>query len=184
MSLFGKPTGKKFNTRAIQVTAYDYDERRFVVEGCLTDHRLQEFHLATGEKRSPGIMHHVIIHLLVNKTTLEIEDLHVEMLAAPREECLETINSVEPVRGLRITGGFTSKVKALVGEGRGCNHLVALLTSMGPSAMQGYYAYKLQGPPRSISAIINKVVNSCWTWRADGPLINLIKEQSRENTKK
>lgn len=184
MSFFGKPDGKQYNKRTIEVTTYEYDEQRLVVEGCLTDHRLQEFYLATGEKRSPGIMHQVIIHLLVNQTTLEIEDLHVEMPAAPREECQETINSVKPVRGVRITGGFTSTVKALVGEGKGCSHLVALLTSMGPSAMQGYYAYKLQGPPRSISAIINKVVNSCWTWRENGPLIHLIKERSKENIRK
>jgi hypothetical protein len=184
MSMFGKPKGKKYNTRTIEVTAYEHDDQRLVVEGCLTDHRLQEFHLATGEKRSPGIMHQVIIHLLVNKTTLEIEDLHVEMPVVPREECVETIKSVEPIKGLRIASGFTSTVKSLVGKGRGCNHLVALLTSMGPSTLQGYYAYRLQGPPRSIMAMINKVVDSCWTWRAEGPLINLIKEQSKGNIKK
>jgi hypothetical protein len=177
MSLFEKPKGKKYHTRTIAVNTYEYDEQRLAVEGYLTDHRLQEFHLATGEKRSPGILHQMIIHLLVNKTTLEIEDLHVEMPAVPREECLETINSMEPVKGLRITRGFTSRVKALVVSGKGCNHLVALLTSMGSSAIQGYPAYKLQESPRFISDMINMVVNTCWTWRAEGPLINFIKEK-------
>lgn len=177
MSLFGKPKGKKYHTRTIEVNTYEYDGHRLAVEGCLADHRLQEFHLATGEKRSPGILHQMIIHLLVNKTTLEIEDLHVEMPAVPREECLETINSMEPVKGLRITGGFTSKVKALVGSGKGCNHLVALLTSMGSSTIQGYAAYRLQESPRFISDMINMLVNTCWTWRAEGPLIKFIKEK-------
>lgn len=168
MSLFGKPNGKKYNTRTIEVTTYEYDEQRLAVEGCLTDHRLQEFHLATGEKRSPGILHQVIIHLLVNKTTLEIEDLNVEMPAVPREECLETINSMEPVKGLRITSGFASKVKALAGKGKGCNRLVELLTSMGSSTIQGYAAYKMQESP-SLSHMINMLANACWTWRAEGP---------------
>ena len=177
MDLFGKPKGKKYHTRTIEVNTYEYDEQRLVVEGCLTDHRLQEFYLATGEKRSPGILHQMIIHLLVNKTTLEIEDLHVEMLAVPREECLETSNSMETIKGLKITSGFTSRVKTLVGSGKGCQHLLALLTSMGSSAIQGYAAYKLQESPRFISDMIPMLVNTCWTWRAEGPLINYIKEK-------
>ena len=177
MSLFGKPKGKQYHTRNIEINTYEYDKQRIAVEGCLTDHRLQEYHLATGEKRSPGILHQMIIHLLVNKTTLEIEDLHVEMPAVPRGECLETISSMEPVKGLRITRGFTSRVKELVGSGKGCNHLVALLTSMGSSTIQGYAAYKLQESHRFISDMINMVVNTCWTWRAEGPLMKLIKER-------
>jgi len=177
MSLFGKPRGKKYHTRTIEINTYEYDEQKLVVEGCLADHRMQEYHLATGEKRSPGLLHQMIIHMLVNKTTLEIEDLHVEMPAVPREECLETINSVDAVRGLRITRGFTSRVKALVGSGEGCNHLVALLTSMGSSTIQGYAAYKLQESPRFISDMISMLVSSCWTWRKEGPLMNFIKEK-------
>jgi hypothetical protein len=119
----------------------------------------------------------MIIHLLVNKTTLEIEDLHVEMPAVPREECLETSNSLETVKGLKITSGFTSRVKTLVGSGKGCQHLLALLTSMGSSAIQGYAACKLQESPRFISDMIPMLVNTCWTWRAEGPLINYIKEK-------
>ena len=184
MGLFGKPSGKKYHTRSIEVNTFEYDEQRLAVEGCLTDHRLQEFRLVTGEKRSHGILHQMIIHLLVNKTTLEIEDLHVEMPTVPREECLETINSLEAVKGLRITRGFTSTVKALVGSGKGCHHLVALLTTMGSSFIQGYAAYKLQESPRFISDMINMLVNTCWTWRAEGSLINYIKEKIEVERKK
>jgi hypothetical protein len=183
MSLFGTPNGKKYHTRTIEINTYEYDEQRLVVEGCLTDHRLQDFYLATGEKRSPGLLHQMIIHMLVNKTTLEIEDLHVAMPTVPREECLETINSLDAVRGLRITRGFTSKVKALVGSGEGCNHLVALLTSMGSSTIQGYAAYKLQESSRFTSDMINMLENTCWTWRAEGPLMNFIREKIERERK-
>jgi hypothetical protein len=182
MSLFGKPHGKKYHTRTIEVNTYEYDEQSLVVEGCLTDHRLQEYHLATGEKRSPGRLHQMIIHMLVNKTTLEIEDLHVEMPTVPREECLETINSLDAVKGLRITRGFTSRVKALVGSGKGCNHLVALLTSMGSSTIQGYAAYRMQESPRFTSDMINLLEDTCWTWRKEGSLMNFIKKL-KENEK-
>ncbi len=177
MNLFGKPKGKKYHTRTIEVNTYEYDEQRLVVEGCLADQRLQEYHLATGEKRLPGLLHQMIIHMLVNKTTLEIEDLHVEMPAVPREECLETINSLEPVKGLRIKHGFTSKVKALAGSGKGCNHLAELLTAMGSSTIQGYAAYKLQESSKFTPNMFDMLLNTCWTWRAEGALVNFIKEK-------
>jgi len=180
---FGKPCGKKYHTRTIEVNIYEYDEQRLVVEGCLTDNRWLEYYLATGEKKAPGILHQMIIHLLVSKTNLEIEDVHVEMPHVPREECLETINSLETVKGLRIARGFISKVKALVGRGKGCAHLVALLTPMGASAIQGYAAYKLQ-EPSNISDMINMIVDTCWTWRAEGSLLKLVKEKIKSRAEK
>jgi len=181
MSFFEKPNRKNYHKRNIEVNSYEYDEHRLVIEGCLTDHRFQEFYPATREKRPPGIIHQMMIHLLVNKTTLEIEDVHAEMPVVPHEACLETIHSVDSVKGLRVTRGFTAKVKALVGSGKGCHHLVALLTSMGPSAVQGYAAYNEQKAPHFLWAMNNMPVNTCWTWRADGPLINLIKKNEAKH---
>jgi len=177
VEMFEKPKGEKYHTRTIEVNTYEYDEGRLAVEGCLTDRRWREFHLATGEKKPPGILHQMIIRLLVGKTTLEIEDLELEMPAVPRSECLEAIDSLNAVRGSRIAAGFTAKVKAMAGNGRGCSHLAALLTAMGPSAIQGYASYKLQKSPQFISSMLNMLLNTCWTWRADGPLIRFLKKK-------
>ncbi len=175
--MFGKPKGEKYHTRTIEVNTYEYDGRRLAVEGSLTDRRWQEFHLATGEKKPPGILHQMIIRLLVSKTTLEIEDLELEMPAVPRSECLEARDSLNAVMGLRIASGFTAKVKAMAGNGRGCSHLAALLTAMGPSAIQGYASYRLRKSPQFISSMLNMLLNTCWTWRAEGPLIRFLKEK-------
>lgn len=183
MSLFGKPKGKKYHTRTLAVSTYEYDEQRLIIEGCLTDRRFQEYQLAVGGKgRPPGILHQIIIHLLVNKTTLEIEDLYVEMSVVPHDACLEALNSLKPVKGLRITHGFTSKVKALVGRGKGCTHIMELLTSLVSSAMQGYFAYRQHNFPMPASYIVNKLGNTCWAWRSEGPIIKSLKE-SQQNKK-
>jgi hypothetical protein len=182
MSLFGKPKGEKYHTRTIEMNTYEYDDLMFVIEGCLTDHRFKEYQLATGEKKSPGIMHQMIIHLLVSKTNLEIKDLHVEMPAVPLEECRETINSMEPVKGLRITGGFTSKIKDIAGGDKGCNHLVALLTAMGPSIIQGYGSYYDHKIPGFLLDNFKILMNTCRIWREGGPLINFLKaNKSKQN---
>ncbi|HUH66438.1 MAG TPA: DUF2889 domain-containing protein [Syntrophales bacterium] len=183
MNLFGKQKGKKYHTRDIEINTYEYDDARIAVEGSLTDHRSQEYYLATGERRQPGILHQMIIHLLVNKTSLVIEDLHVAMPAVPREDCLETMKSLDPIKGQRITHGFTARVKGLVGKGRGCNHLVELLTVMGASAIQGYVAYRLQEPARFKPDLLDMVADTCWTWRAEGHLVKDIEARIKAERK-
>jgi len=184
LSLFGKPRGKKYHTRIMEVTTYEHDARRLAIEGRLTDRRFQDSHLATGEKRAPGILHQMIIRLLVDRETLAIEDLHVEMPGVPRDECRETQDSLEPVKGRRIARGFTSHAKALSGGGRGCNHLTALLAVMGSAAIQGYAAAREDGEPVPIADLIAILVNGCWTWRAEGPLISQLEEFSPPNEKR
>lgn len=180
MNFFGKPKGKRYHTRTTEISTYEYDEQRFVVEGCLADHRWQEFHLETGEKRRPGIFHHMIIHWLVNKQTLLIEDIDVTMPAVPDDGCLEIIGSIEPVKGLSVARGFTSKVKALGGNGKGCTHIIELLISMAGSAVQGYVAYRQHESLMSKTDIMNMCENTCWTWRSDGPVVSLLKEKIKE----
>jgi len=174
MSLFGKPKGKKLHTRTIEVHTYEYDGQRLVVEGALKDLRWQEHYLATGEKKPPGILHGMVIHLLVNLNSLEIEDVHVEMPDTPREECRQTLNSLERVKGMRIAGGFTLKVKELLGGAQGCSHLTALLTAMAPAAVQGFAAHLLRDDAelKSTWAGLSRFLkDTCWVWRADGPLL-------------
>jgi len=177
MGLFGKPYGEKYHTRAIEVNTYEYDEGRLAVEGCLKDHRFQAYHLETGEKRPPGIMHQMAIHLLVNKVTLVIEDLKVDMPVVPDGHCSEVLKFMEPVKGLRIAGGFTSKIKELVGGSKGCTHIIELLAEMSFSTIQGLIAYKQQGPLMSKSELIHIVENTCWAWRSEGPMIKWMIDQ-------
>jgi len=180
MSSFRKPNRKHYHKRTIEMDTYEYDEDRLIVAGCLTDRRFQEYYPETGEKRDPGVIHKMIIHLLVDKTTLEIEDLRIKMPIVPHEDCLEAVNSLESVKGLRIARGFTAKLKDLAGSGKGCSHLVALLTSMASSTVQGYGAYHEQALPNSKWAMNNAPVDACWTWRTEGPLIKLIKEKQKD----
>jgi hypothetical protein len=175
MLVFGKPRGDKYHTRTIEMNTYDYDDTRYVVEGCLTDYRYKDYHLATGEKRGPGILHQMVIHLLVNRANLEIEDLQVEMPVIPNEECLETIHCLEQARGLKVAGGFTAKVKDMAGTDKGCNHLVALLTAMGPSVMQGYGAYQDHKSATFLLENFEILMNTCRIWREDGRLVQTLK---------
>src|ERR1035437_7480199 len=98
MKSIWKSKGKKLHTRNIEVTTYDYDGQRIIVEGFLKDDRFQESHLITGEKFLSGVIHHMAIRLLVNCSNLLIEDVGVDLLSVPREVCRETIDCLAPIR--------------------------------------------------------------------------------------
>ena len=175
-----KLKGKKLHARSIEVTTYDYDEQRIIVEGFLRDDRFQESHMMTGEKLPGGVIHHMSIRLLVNCSNLLIEDVDVDLISVPREACRETIGCLAPIKGLIITKGFTLKVKKLAGGKKGCTHLVELLLAMAPAAIQGYAAYQSKKPavfdPERAKIILQFLVNTCRVWRDDGHLVEKFKK--------
>jgi len=175
-----KLKGKKLHARSIEVTTYDYDEQRIIVEGFLRDDRFQESHMMTGEKLPGGVIHHMSIRLLVNCSNLLIEDVDVDLISVPREACRETIGCLAPIKGLIITKGFTLKVKKIAGGKKGCTHLVELLLAMAPAAIQGYAAYQSKKPavfdPDRAKIILQFLVNTCRVWRDDGHLVEKFKK--------
>ena len=175
---FDKKTAQKIHTRQIQCATYKCSHDTFIVEGVLKDERLADSYGPVG-LRSPGTIHHMIIRMLVKGLYLLIEDIEVEMPTLPNEYCIETIKCLEPIKGMQIVSGFTSKVKSLVGGVKGCVHLVALLTAMAPAAFQGVFS----GMDRKFKApgiIGQKMENTCWVWRSDGPLMNFLKEAEND----
>ena len=181
MQSIWKSKGEKLHSRKIEVTTYNYDEQRMIVEGSLKDDRFQESHAITGEKFPSGVIHHMAIRLLVNCSTLLIEDIDVDLISIPREACRETIGCLAPIKGLTITKGFTAKVKKLAGGKRGCTHLVELILAMAPAAIQGYATYQSRKQavfdPDRAKMILQFLVNTCHAWREDGPFVEMFKKK-------
>jgi hypothetical protein len=176
-----KSKGKKVHTRNIEVTTYDYDGQRIIVEGFLRDDRFQESHVITGETFPGGVIHHMAIRLLVNCSNLVIEDVDVDQMSVPREVCRETMDCLASIKGLTITKGFTSKVKKLAGGNKGFTHLVELILTMAPAVFQGFGAHQTQKPSNFDSdrarMLLQFLVNTCRVWREDGPFVEMIKKK-------
>jgi hypothetical protein len=181
MQSIWKSKGEKLHSRKIEVTTYDYDEQRMIVEGSLKDDRFQESHAITGEKFPSGVIHHMAIRLLINCSNFLIEDVDVDLISVPRGECRETIGCLAPIKGLTITKGFTAKVKKLAGGKRGCTHLVELILAMAPAAIQGYATYQSRKQavfdPDRAKMILQFLVNTCHAWREDGPFVEMFKKK-------
>jgi hypothetical protein len=172
----------KVHTRDISISTHPQEDDTVILEGILIDRRLRDYFLFTGEQKSAGIIHHMIIRLLLKGPRLEILDVEVEMPGIPREECGALSESLKPIIGLTITAGFTTRVKEMIGGVKGCFHLQTLVLAMAPAAVQGYWSNRMTKPidKNSISRqdrIKFLPVNSCGVWRADGPLVHRIRKE-------
>ena len=140
--------------------------------------------MRSGERIEPNIFHHMQIELLVKISELKIVDLHVKMPGTPHDHvCREMENSLEEIKGLVIAPGFTSKIKKIAGGVKGCVHLTTLLLSMAPAALQGYWIFESRKEQRNEVPefeIEKYLINTCWAWRKDGPLVKNLKSERVE----
>ena len=173
-----KNKGQKINNRDINIATYEGSDDSVIVEGILRDERLFDMYLATGELRSAGLYHHMIIKIEVTIPHLIIKDIEVDMPTVPQKACRETQNSLDRIKGLSIVSGFTSKARCLIGGTKGCFHLLSLLTAMAPAAVQGSWNKMSQEPldPETyLPMAIKKMKNTCWLWRENGPLMKKVR---------
>jgi hypothetical protein len=115
MSLVERCRDRKIHTRNIEISTYEYDEEHIVVEGILKDDLLIPIYVSKKVKQ-PHSPHHMIIQILIECSSFIIKDINVEMPTIPYEWCNETSDSLDPIKGLKIEPGFTSKVKKILRE--------------------------------------------------------------------
>lgn len=164
--------GRLGHTRGIDIHTYDLGDHLVLIEGKLRDTR--NSNSPTGEAgNGPILIHDLIARIWVQGPDLTISAAEAEMPRIPREMCPEVLPWVKKLVGLRIIAGFTQKVKDLIGDVRGCSHLTNLFLTLGPAAVQGYWAaYGRRPGARSLdNPAVSRVIDSCYVWRKDGPLV-------------
>ena len=174
-----KTKKQKIHTRRIDIATYEGGSDSIIVEGILTDERLVTSFRPTGESYPPGTVHHMIIRMEIRGPKLVIQDIDVEMPTVPRPECLETLDSLMPIKGIPIVSGFIARVKDLAGGTKGCAHLVALLTAMAPAVVQGAWAAmtrELRDPATYLPGAVERIKDTCRVWRSDGPMMKDIQK--------
>jgi hypothetical protein len=172
MITIDKKNHQAIHTRNIKVATYVCGDDAIIVEGQLKDHRLVDSYRSGGDVIPPGVIHNMIIRLKIRGPGLVIEDIDVEMPSVPNEDCLETRQSLEPIKGMSIISGFTLKVKESIGGVKGCAHLTALLTAMAPAAVQGGWtaaARHSDASPALMTFALERLKDTCHVWRSDGP---------------
>jgi len=176
---------ERLHNRNINITTYAYDSDAIALEGRLIDDRTNTSHNMFGDPRAPGTIHDMIVRMIIRLPKLVIEDLEVKMVTVPYRDCPEALKSLLPLKGERISAGFTAKVHRMAGGAQGCAHLVALCRAMASAAIQGAYSFASRRPPAKgqySERSLKTVIDTCHIWRSDGPLVaRLRKMMSAEN---
>lgn len=185
MSLVEQCKGEKIRTRNISVAIYTLDEESIAVEGVLKDDRFVTQYTFVGDEFPPGIIHHMVVRMRIRGESLTVEEIEVEMPFTPFETCLENKSSLNKLKGASITHGFTSRVKKTVGGINGCVHLTALLLSMVPAAIHGYWTNLTRKPDVQIvspEAVMQLLIDSCSVWQRDRTLAKELISKIEEKT--
>ncbi|MCC7428979.1 MAG: DUF2889 domain-containing protein [Alphaproteobacteria bacterium] len=95
--------------------------------------------------------------------------------AFPYNACPAITPNFQRLIGLKIGPGWNKAVKERVGGIHGCTHLVELMGPLATAAFQtmGFIRRKKPAPPPSKDRP-PRHVNTCWSWRADGPVVQRI----------
>lgn len=173
MSFLEQCRGENIHNRNMDISTYTWDAKHILLVGEFKEQRYVGYSNHLGEEVPAGVYHHMRIELLVNISTMVIADVFVALLQVPREDCPAMATSLEPIKGLCIAKGFSTRIRKLVGGTRGCTHLVSLLLAMAPAALQGTWinkSYKSIPPTESAVNMEKYLIDSCYAWRKDGPL--------------
>jgi len=174
MSLLDQCSKKNIHNRNIDISTYAWDSEHVLLVGELKEQRYVGFVNPVGERVEQGVYHHMKIELLIYTRTMTIKDVAVELPRIPRDDCMAMTASLDHIKGMDITRGFTSKIRKTTGGVKGCVHLNTLLLAMAPAAVQGSWInsswqQKEAGEPDA--ELSGSLIDSCWTWREDGPLV-------------
>lgn len=178
---------RPIHTRTITVHTFETGGDALLVEGTLTDHRLARYRVwATGEEADPGVIHGLFIAMTVAVPSLEIRKVRTKTSVVPMAECREAADALSGLEGLCLRPGFTEQARRLLGRSRGCLHLLHLVLAMASAALQGFWTYYseqggAQGPrplPDEVDPLA-LVRDTCWVWRADGPLVSRMESRQR-----
>lgn len=169
------------HSRDTSIRTFDLGEGRVLVEGRLRDQRHRP---RTGETtfEGPRLVHDMVARFTVRGPDMVIEDVEAEMPRHPREGCTDVLPWMKKLVGERIVSGFTQRVKDLVGNSKGCAHLTSLFITMGPAAVQGFWAaYGVdRSQVRPDDPRIQRVINTCHLWREDGPIMRALRKAQQE----
>ena len=168
---------EKIQGRRIDITSYECDDTHIIVCGELHDRRLVPTYTIDNHQRPPASVHRMRICMKVTTRTMAIEEIEAELPAIPHDECADMHHTVEAIKGLTLSPGFTAEVKKRIGGRKGCIHLTTLLLAMAPAALQGYWVHNDRDPNRrrlTGEHLEQYLVDTCRVWRREGALVEKI----------
>jgi hypothetical protein len=165
---------KLLHTRKVVVEGFERADGLWDIEGWLTDIKTYGFpNRDRGEIKAGEPLHGMGLRITVD-AELTIHDAVAAMEHSPFRMCGDITPVFEQLKGMKIRPGFTRAVKEKFGGVKGCTHLVELMGPIATTAFQTLVAKRFERLARESAAeraTPPRMMDSCHTWSADGPVI-------------
>jgi hypothetical protein len=156
---------EEFHTRRLEIKGYRRSDGLWDIEGHLTDSRpFAHEGRAAGEP-----IHDLWVRLTIDAAFL-VHKAEAFTERGPYDACPLTNAGFAALAGLRIGPGWNRQARERVGGRTGCTHLYEMLGQMATAAMQTLWGAE-EGEIRRRPDGRPSVVDTCYAWRADGPVV-------------
>ena len=178
-------TREAVHTRSIVCRSFRREDGLVDVDGRFIDTRPYAYDSPWRGRCQPGsALHNMQLRLTINRER-QIVALVSAMPATPYEGCAEVNPNFQALVGLSMARGFRKALREKLDGVAGCTHVLALLDAMAAAAMQSFAsianAPRLPGQPEPVRVFsLAALVNTCYSYREDGPVMQRMREMKRE----
>lgn len=162
------------HTRTMDLRAYRRADGLYDIEGHIIDvkpytHHLLDTHRAAGEP-----VHDMWLRLVVDDQ-LVVRDAEAKLDVGAHGICHLVAPNFKALTGLTIGPGWNKLVRERLGHGRGCTHLVEMLSQMATAALQAMWSERepegeVERKPED-RELSPSMLNSCYAYRSDSEFV-------------
>ena len=165
-------TREELQFRRIDMRAWSRSDGLYEVEGRVTDRKPFEFKAPNGFKVVPaGEPIHDMGVRLVFDAELRVHEVSAFTSSAPYGGCMEAGRTLQVLKGLRMSSGWGSEVRKLLGGVQSCTHLVGLLVPMATTAYQSLTKLRIGQPDVQSAAGRPVKLDSCYAYATHGDVV-------------
>lgn len=164
------------HSRSIVCRSFLRDDGLIDIDGRFMDTRPFEYQSEWRGLTAAGeALHHMQLRVTLDGSR-HIVALKSAMPSTPYAGCGEVNENFQRLVGLSIGRGFRKALLERLGGAEGCTHILGLLTAMSAAAVQAFtssfYAPRKPGTSARIRVFnLDAMVNSCYSYREDGALV-------------
>jgi hypothetical protein len=159
---------ERLHRRAITIDGYRRADGLYDIEGEIIDTKTYPLTLEHRSAAPGEPLHHMRVRFTVDED-LVIRAAEAATEAGPYAICGGGAASFSRLAGLRIGAGFVREAMARLGGPVGCTHIRELVQQMGTVAFQTLFGQRTKQV--SEDAVAARMVNSCYAFAADGPVV-------------
>jgi hypothetical protein len=172
MPLSSAFTRKPLHTRRLILQGYHRNDGLLDVEGHLVD--TKPFNISNtdrgGQIRAGESLHEMWVRLTLD-LDLQIVDAEAVTDWAPFDHCQGGTRTFQNLIGTQIGPGWNRRVRAILGETKGCTHITEMLAQMATTAFQTLNSLQNNGQPQKDKQGKLGILDSCFALASDSPVI-------------